>query len=125
MLDNLIYGILFVFLIGVIAAVLADAAVLILWIVHPVIRLFQRVFLGIDAVRAGPETLIDSTVEIIEELRQLDDEDYCAGFVAIDGERWSARASAGAMPMYRGQLARVVSRDGLVLVIAPVDAPND
>ena len=125
MFDSLLILVLFVFVIGVAVSVFADASVLMVWIVHPVIRLIQRVFFGIDKVKAGPETLIDSIAEIIGEFRQLDDKDYCEGFVVIDGERWSARMSAGAMPMYRGQLARVIARDGLVLVITPVDAIND
>ena len=124
MSDNHIIVILLILVICVAVSVIVDATVLMVWIVHPVIRLIQRVFFGIDEIKAGPETLIDSTVEIIEELQQVDDQEYCEGFVVVDGERWSARTNAGASPICRGQRARVVARDGLVLVVAPVDAPN-
>ena len=60
-------------------------------------------------VQAGSETLIGKRGRVVAPLRPL-------GQVMIDGERWEARSPGGAAV---GDVVKVVSRDGLVLVVEP------
>ena len=60
-------------------------------------------------IRAGAETLIGSTAQVVSECRPV-------GQVRVQGELWGARCDAGAGV---GETARVVGREGLTLLIEP------
>jgi membrane-bound serine protease (ClpP class) len=60
-------------------------------------------------VRAGAETLVGSTAQVVSECRPL-------GQVRVHGERWRARCDAGASV---GETVRIVARDRLTLLVEP------
>ena len=60
-------------------------------------------------IRAGAETLIGSTAQVVSECRPR-------GQVRVHGELWRASCEQGAGV---GETVRVVGRDGLTLVVAP------
>jgi membrane protein implicated in regulation of membrane protease activity len=60
-------------------------------------------------IRAGAETLIGSSAQVVSDCRPV-------GQVRVQGELWRARCDAGAGV---GETARVVGRDGLTLLIEP------
>ena len=60
-------------------------------------------------IRAGAETLIGSSAQVVAECRPL-------GQVRVHGELWRARCDAGADV---GETARIVGREGLTLLIEP------
>jgi membrane-bound serine protease (ClpP class) len=60
-------------------------------------------------IRAGAETLIGATAQVVSECRPL-------GQVRVQGERWRARCDAGAAV---GETVRIVGRDGLTLLVDP------
>jgi membrane-bound serine protease (ClpP class) len=60
-------------------------------------------------VRAGAETLIGASAEVVSPCRPL-------GHVRVEGELWRARCEAGAEA---GETVRIVGRDGLTLLVEP------
>ena len=63
------------------------------------------------AVKVGVETLIGAVGEAVTDCRPY-------GTVRIRGEVWQARCESG---VDAGQRARVVGRDGLTLVVEPLE----
>lgn len=63
-------------------------------------------------VVSGAEALLGATAEVLEV--QAD-----AAWVRLQGERWSVRS---AVALHRGQQVRVTGRDGLVLLVDPLEA---
>jgi len=78
--------------------------------VEPIVQWFQRTFLGIDAVRTGPETLLDQVAVAQADFDAHGDE--YSGRVRVNGEVWTAHASTACAA---GAKLRIVGRDGLVL----------
>jgi membrane protein implicated in regulation of membrane protease activity len=62
-------------------------------------------------VAAGAETLIGKTGKVLSRLGP-------EGQIELDGEIWKAHAAAGAEV---GQAVRVVDRDGLTLIVEPLE----
>jgi membrane-bound serine protease (ClpP class) len=60
-------------------------------------------------IRAGAETLVGSTAQVVSECRPV-------GQVRVQGERWGARCEAGAGV---GETVRIVGREGLTLLVEP------
>jgi membrane protein implicated in regulation of membrane protease activity len=60
-------------------------------------------------IRAGAETLIGSTAQVVSECRP-------AGQVRVQGELWGARCEAG---VGAGETVCIVGRDGLTLLVEP------
>lgn len=65
--------------------------------------------------RVGVETLVGATGRVVTDCLPL-------GTVRIGGEVWRARCERGAR---RGERVRVRGRDGLVLVVEPVEDGDD
>jgi membrane protein implicated in regulation of membrane protease activity len=84
----------------VLAAVVWEIITIPIWI-----RISRR-----DPPRLGPETLAGTLCEVIEACRPN-------GVVRMRGEQWSARCDEGAD---LGELVRVRGREGLVLLVDPV-----
>jgi membrane-bound serine protease (ClpP class) len=62
-------------------------------------------------IQAGAETLIGARAQVVSACAPI-------GQVRLQGELWSARCEAGAEP---GSTVRVVSRDGLTLLVEPAE----
>jgi membrane-bound serine protease (ClpP class) len=60
-------------------------------------------------VRAGAETLIGATAQVVSDCRPM-------GQVRVQGELWRARCEHGAGV---GEAVRIVGRDGLTLLVEP------
>ncbi|MDY6943000.1 MAG: nodulation protein NfeD [Pseudomonadota bacterium] len=63
---------------------------------------------------SGDESLLDERCEVIEDFQGQ-------GQVRIHSEIWSARCAS---PVRRGQRVRVIGREGLVLLIEPLQSPS-
>ena len=98
---------------------LVDAAWLALHITQPMISAFQRLFLGIDKVKAGAETVIGQHALIDRHFRRKPGETCSEGIVRVDGEFWRARSGADERELSKGQLVVISGRDGLTLTIEP------
>lgn len=81
-------------------------------ILEPGVRWFQRVFLGIDKLRAGPEALIGCSAAALE--FHQGEEGLYIGSVRVDGETWQASANRR---IPAGAVVRVVRREGLILFV--------
>jgi membrane-bound ClpP family serine protease len=102
----------------------ADLAWLVGKLIEPIVRIFQKKALGIDAPRAGTETMIGKRAAIDGYSQRTSSDGEAECFVRIDGERWRAKL-VGATPRSKHGLpivVKVVGRDGLVLrVQADID----
>ena len=119
MLDLLIGGVCATLLLAVFVGYLLDAAWVALYITEPLVRGFQRIFLGIDKIKAGPETLIGKEAVIDRSFSRKPGEIRSEGIVRVDGELWRAQSTADEADLVEGQLAIISSRDGLTLTIEP------
>jgi membrane-bound ClpP family serine protease len=81
-------------------------------ILEPGVRWFQRVFLGIDKLRAGPEAMIGCSAAAVE-FHQGEEGQY-VGSVRVDGETWQASSNR---QILAGAVVRVVRREGLILFV--------
>jgi len=90
-----------------VAAVAATSALFFFGVVYLALKARRR------AVVSGEEQMIGLTGEALDDFAQG------AGRVRAHSEEWQARASA---PIRRGQRIKVVSRDGLTLVVEPYSA---
>ena len=106
-------------LMALLIGVLFDATWLTLYLMQPLVRGFERLFLGIDAVKAGPETLLGQRATIVKDFQRQDDAPVSKGCVRVDGEVWKARSAANHRELTKGQLVTVEDRDGLTLTVAP------
>lgn len=89
-------------LIGAIATVSSLGLMAIIWFA---VRARQR------PVVSGQEQLIGARGEALEPFEQK-------GAVFVHGERWAARAES---PVHRNQAVKVIGRDGLTLVVRPLN----
>jgi len=115
------YIIAFLFLLFVIAAIVVFAfndiiiAFLLQKIFEPLVTWIQRVFFGIDRVRAGAEVLIGSQA-IAEKFNESEGHGFI-GSVMAEGERWSACSES---PVEEGAAVSIIDRRNLQLVVRPL-----
>ena len=117
MLEAIGIALLVIFLIGIAVSILIDATWLTLWVIEPLTRVFQRVFLGIDEVKAGPETLLGKKAKILESFCTNSESNLFEGLVWVDGETWRATTSAQAVDWVPGTEVRIIGRKGLNLEV--------
>ena len=117
MLEAIGTALFVIFLIGIAVSILVDATWLTLWVIEPLTRVFQRVILGIDKVKAGPETLLGKKAKILESFCTNSQSNLCEGSVWVDGETWRATASAQAVDLVQGTEVTIRGRKGLVLEV--------
>ena len=114
-----------IFLVVIFVAVLFDVQIVIAFllekILEPLVRWFQKTFFGIDRIRSGAETLLDSRA-IAGQFAKAEDGGF-VGSVLVEGETWSASSD---FAIEEGAAVTIVERQGLQLVVRPRDmgAPN-
>ncbi len=105
-------------LVAIAIAVLIDSQLIVAFflqkIIEPFVRWSQRVFFGIDRVRAGTETLIGAKA-IAVKFEKSDDGQF-VGSVVAEGENWSACSK---VPIQEGTAVSIVDREDLKLIIRP------
>ena len=121
MIETIFSFIALMFLLLSLAWLAVDAASFLAYVIDPLVRVFQRVFLGIDEPRAGPEAMIGKNAQIEKSFAKLDDAGSAQGYVSIDGESWQARSDASLNKLVAGGKVRIKEMDGLVLLVDPCE----
>jgi len=118
MIDDLLTAITFIAVAGIVVSLMVDATVFMVWIIRPGIELYQRVVLGIDEIRFGPETLAGTVAKVEDHFVLNQESNSREGYLMLDGECWRARGVDPAVSILTGHTVDVVGRDGLVLLVS-------
>jgi membrane protein implicated in regulation of membrane protease activity len=88
---------------------------------EPMSRWMLKQFFGVDRPRAGADSLVGKRVLAQEDFARARESGPLEGYVVVDGERWRARAADGTEHLASGDVLNVSGREGLVLLVSPVD----